>query len=177
MNVKSLFRQSLIRKTALVLGLALLALTPQSLQALPFNDDMVDVQPNAGEMTRPRVEGTVPVGGLSEALLSKEKALTLVNPLRGDEDTLVRGKVLFQVNCSACHGNIGAKEYVPGVAGSKMGAPDLSHEMYRERTDGHIFSYIRYGGAIMPALGWKLSQHETWEIISYVREVQGKKEN
>ena len=165
-----------LRQMMVLLGLGIILSAPLQVEALPFNDDMVDVQPNAGELTQPRVEGTVPVGMLEDALLTKETALTLTNPLTSTDDVLVRGKVLYQINCSACHGNIGEKDYAPGVAGSKMGAPDLSHQMYRDRTDGHVFSYIHFGGAIMPRLGWKLSTRETWEIISYVREVQKNKE-
>lgn len=146
------------------------------LQALPFNDDMVDIQLNAGEITRSRPEGTVPVGSAEVLLLDKLSAQQLQNPVRTSPESLIRGAYLYRVNCYACHGNIGSKDYRPGVAGTFMGAPDVSHEMFHSRSDGQIFSTIRYGGVIMPPLGWKLSYAETWDIVNYVRQVQSSKQ-
>ncbi|MCB0331689.1 MAG: cytochrome c, partial [Bdellovibrionales bacterium] len=41
------------------------------------------------------------------------------------------------------------------------------------KSDGHIFSYIHFGGvAIMPRYGYKLSPREHWDIVNYIRWMQ-----
>ena len=38
------------------------------------------------------------------------------------------------------------------------------------RTDGHIYSYIRYGGPLMPQYGDKITRIEDrWAVVDYVR--------
>lgn len=142
--------------------------------ALPFSDDMVENQLGSGQVVRQRPEGTVPVGSLNYILAeSKEEAKALKNPTLSDEYSVKRGQRLFQVNCAACHGEISATEHVAYPAGAQMGAPNLALENYHSRTDGEIYSAVHFGNLIMPAVGWKISPAETWDIVNYVRSVQG----
>jgi mono/diheme cytochrome c family protein len=53
-----------------------------------------------------------------------------------------------------------------------MPAADLLTEPTRQRTDGFLYSYIRYGGAVMPALGAQVTPGEAWDVINYVRHMQ-----
>lgn len=69
-------------------------------------------------------------------------------------------------------------QYAPGPVAMKFAAPpDITQEPYRTgRSDGNIYGIIHFGGmAVMPALGWKLSPTEHWDIINYVRHVQATK--
>ena len=145
--------------------------------ALPFNDDMVNNQIKTGQVTRPRPEGSVPRGIMQGQfpirLEKKEDAASFVNPKRGDKDAIAIGRRLFQTNCAPCHGNLEKVPYEPGVAGRFMGAPDLTVQLYKDRSDGSMYGTIHFGGlALMPAYGWKLSPTEHWDIISYVRAMQ-----
>jgi len=141
--------------------------------ALPFNDDMVHEQIVSGQFVRPRPEGTVAVGSLSEYMRPKAEMAQVKNPVPLTFESKKRGERLFAVNCSGCHGNIGATNYKPGVAGALMGAPNIATDLYKQKSDGEIFSAVQYGGlAIMPRLGWKLSTQETWDIVNYVRHAQ-----
>ena len=165
---------------ALVVGACML---PSIALALPFNKDMVDVQLRAGSATRPSVPGTVALGSLSYRVESKADAEQMANAVERDAASVGRGKRLFEVNCSACHGwyTPAGKVQPPvakGVSGENgyMGlpAPDITAEMYKQRTDGFFYGTIHFGGmAIMPAYGWKLSPHEHWDIVNYVRHIQG----
>jgi mono/diheme cytochrome c family protein len=153
----------------------LLGSSSSLVQALPFNDDMVHEQIMPGQFTRPRVAGTVPLGGVASHVPPKPEAANLANPVEATLASKLRGQRLFAINCQGCHGVIGAKDYKPGVAGALLGSPNLMDETYKTKTAGYIFATIRYGGmVIMPGLGWKLSSRETWDIVNYVQHVQVK---
>ena len=146
--------------------------------ALPFNDDMVNNQIKTGQIMRPKPEGVVArgvlAGDFTMRLDKKESAANFVNPKKGDKNSIAKGKRLFQINCTPCHGNIEKTPYEAGVAGKLIGAPDLTAQMYKDRTDGSIYGTIHFGGmALMPGYGWKLSPDEHWDVISYLRSAQG----
>ncbi len=149
-----------------------------SASALPFNNDMADMQIKTGQISRPRPEGAVALGTLEKGdykfkLEKKEDAASFTNPKKGNPVAIANGKRLFAINCSPCHGNMEKVPYEAGVAGRLIGAPDLTMPLYKERSDGSLYGTIHLGGmAIMPAYGWKLSPSEHWDIISYVRKIQ-----
>lgn len=146
-----------------------------SVYALPFNDDMVNTQEFvAGETSRQKPDGSVAVGVLDYRVKDKAEAEKLTNPLKGDAKSAMYGKRLFQVNCSPCHGSIESKPYTPGPVAAKFASPpDITGETYKQKSDGYIYGTIHFGGmALMPALGWKLSPTEHWDIVNYIRKVQ-----
>ncbi len=142
--------------------------------ALPFNDDMVEVQPTTGQIMRPQPKGSVSKGSLDYKVDSKEEAEKLVNPVPLTKDSVLRGQRLFEVNCGACHGVIG-KVHQPAVVGSMIPAPNLALPLYHDRTEGNMYGTIHFGLRIMYPVGWKLSATETWDIINYIRNVQQEK--
>ncbi len=172
LNCRSLKQSSKAVCLALtVVQLALSFAMPGAVQALPFNDDMVNSQIKTGQVMRPKVAGTVPLGSLNQSsVLTKEDAIKLENPVPTSADSVFVGKQLFRINCSPCHGKISKTS--PELGKVQMGAPNLGDPMYHSRTDGQIYSTVHFGNIIMPALGWKLSPAETWDIINYVRSVQ-----
>ena len=153
-----------------------LLMTSVNVFALPFNDDMVDVSIRTGKFSRPRVAGTVPHGAAALARLESKEAVPqdIKNTTEPSTHSLIRGERLFSANCSPCHGSIDADKWAPGVAGALMGAPNISDKAY-ERTDYSYYTTVRFGHIIMPALGWKLSDDEIWDVVNYVRSVQSKK--
>ena len=52
--------------------------------------------------------------------------------------------------------------------------PDLTLEIFRQRTDGLIYATIRDGGPIMPGQAEALLHQERWDIVNYLRSLQGK---
>jgi mono/diheme cytochrome c family protein len=165
--------------TAVACALAL-ALIPAIASALPFNDDMVNTQLKTGQVMRGPVKGTLPRGMLAYHLENKKDAENLQNPLKGDALSTANGERLFRVNCFPCHGNISASgQYTPGPVaqpGKFMAPPDITSQVYKDKSDGYIYGTIHFGGlAMMPAYGWKLSPTEHWDIFNYVRKVQATK--
>ena len=165
-----------------VLLFAALAL-PSFVAALPFNDDMVNVQKRTGSVMRPKPADSIALGSLDYVVNTREEAQKLSNPLKGDKESAQRGRVLFSMNCYPCHGNIETQPsgsgYTGGPVSQKMlvRAPDLRAPVYRDnRTDGDIYGAIHFGSpsGLMQPLGWKFSPREHWDLVNFVRSVQQK---
>ncbi|MCI5064739.1 cytochrome c [bacterium] len=167
--------------------------------ALPFNDDMVHDQFKTSEVMRDRPEGSIPVGAgkyrVSETLATKNLTpegiaarAEVQSPFPSTEKSVAAGRRLWAVNCSPCHGSYTGeadpnlptsakflKSIDPAVAGATSG-PTLVSKSYitdPAKSDGHLFSYIHFGGlAVMPRYGYKLSPEEHWNIIHYIRWMQ-----
>lgn len=161
-------------KVALVLSLASLVAVSEAI-ALPFNDDMVDVQKRTGTIMRQKAPGTVAIGMSEYYVPSREEAEKMTNPVKADAASLAKGKRLFAVNCLPCHGDISKKPYQPGAVGKKtlQTPPDLTLDTYKTRTDGSIFATIHFGIRLMPGHGWKLTPTDHWDIVNYIRNQQG----
>ena len=145
--------------------------------ALPFNDDMVDVQKRTGVMMRQKAPGTVPLGMSEYHVATKADAEKMTNPIKADDRSVDNGKRLFSVNCTPCHGDISKKPWAPGYVAAKLPLipPDPTTDAYKARSDGFFYGTIHFGGAaLMPALGWKLSPTEHWDVVNYIRSEQGK---
>jgi len=159
-------------KNVLTIGLLIGLGMSSKVQALPFNDDMVESQISAGQVMRPKVADTVPLGSADYLTYSKEEAALLKNIKTANPVSVLTGKRLFAINCSPCHGKISKKNYVPGAVSQFMPGPNLADDFYKQRTDGDILATVKYGNIIMPAIGWKLSNNEIWDIVNYIRETQ-----
>ncbi len=166
-----------VHRLATTLGAALLVHSVGSVYALPFNDDMVNINKHSrtGVMMREKSPNSVPVGSVATRLTSKEAAEALVNPLKGDKESAARGKRLWAVNCLPCHGDISKVPYQPGYVAAKLPLmpPDPTSDAYKTRTDGFFYGVVHLGAqGIMPVLGWKFSDTEHWDITNYIREMQ-----
>lgn len=167
-------------KLSLKFLLVVTCVAAQTAAALPFNNDMFDVQLRPGSTTRGKPNGSVPIGSLEYRVTSKEEALNLKNTVKSTARSIRNGARLFTVNCAPCHGDISAKPYVRGpvsnAAAVFAAVPDISEKFYKDKPDGHFYGIIHFGGmAFMPAYGWKLSPNEHWDIVNYIRKVQNSK--
>ncbi|NIS79013.1 MAG: c-type cytochrome [Anaerolineales bacterium] len=158
------------RRGLITIGLGLapfiigLLLTYQIIR-VPFPTDMED-SPAVGYQESPRLsppEGVVPIQG--EPVIPEEFP---VNPIPSDEISLQRGKILYQIHCSLCHGDLGhgdgpLAEFFPrtpeNLAGSRAAA----------EFDGSVYLAIRQGFGQMPALAENLTIREHWDVINYIR--------
>ncbi len=84
---------------------------------------------------------------------------------------MAHGAGLFAARCQCCHGADGHG----GGPVSKLfpPAPDLGYSVVKERSDGYIFGTITFGGRAMPALAEGLDDRDRWDLVNYVRRVQG----
>ena len=151
--------------------LSLLWMTGQSF-GWPWNKDMARqpaLKPQWQAVPLP-LEGSVPMQG-KEAARSREDAANIKNPVPSTAKSVENGKRLFQIYCSVCHGTEG-KGMGP-VATKFVPPPDITSAFFKARTDGFLYETIRGGGPLMPAQGEGLSPKERWDIVNYLRSLQG----
>ncbi len=140
----------------------------------PWSTDMAR-QPSIKPQEAPRVPpaNSIPIQGKEPKIDRIEAGKLLHNPIAPTKTSLDDGKRLFEVYCTPCHG-VDAKGHGP-VATKFVPPPDLTLEMFRQRPDGYIYEQITSGGPIMPGQGEALRPRERWEIVNYLRTLQGKK--
>lgn len=161
----------------LSLAVALL-LTPALAQAWPWSQDManqVSIKPQesadpANPGMRPFPKRSVPVPGTMTIVKDSAAADKLVNPVAADEKSVAKGAGLFAIYCTPCHGKEGKGD---GLVGAKLALRpyDLSQDSTKQRTDGFIWGYLTFGGAVMPTYANDLSPTERWHVVNYVRKV------
>ena len=150
------------------------------LKLVPWFDHMIQspaVHPyESASVPRNTVPGTVPIdrleGDWGTAWNSGqfEVADAIRNPLTDSAAALVKGDTLYHIYCALCHGPAGAAN---GTVGPRMGAPSLLTAQARGRSDGHIYSLIRYGRGVMPRYGDKIPLAAArWAVVTYVRKLQ-----
>ena len=107
-----------------------------------------------------------------DALMTNREAIgrRFTPTVVADDSALARGERLFKRTCTPCHG-ASMKGDGP-VAARFMPPPDLLGATSRGRSDGYIYTYIRYGGPIMPKYGHTLTVDQTWAVIHYLRSQQ-----
>ena len=157
---------------------AVLLLTPVLAQAWPWSDDManqVSAKPQeSADKNSPGMKvfpkRSIPVPATASLVKDMAAAEKLVNPVAADDKSIAHGSKLFQIYCVPCHGSAGKGD---GLVGTKMLLKpyDLTAEQTVARTDGFIWGYMTFGGAIMPNYANDLSPTERWQVVNYMRKV------
>jgi mono/diheme cytochrome c family protein len=131
----------------------------------------MEVQPSFRpmEMPLPVPEDSVPIEGAAyvSGIGSPD------NPLPADEASLQRGRVLFDINCRLCHGLEGRGDGSVAAYLKTVPPRDLTDESVKNLNDGDIFLTITNGKPFMPPLGENLFVHHRWDVVNYVRQLQG----
>jgi mono/diheme cytochrome c family protein len=99
-----------------------------------------------------------------------------VNPVPADQVSLKRGEQFFGIACALCHGadGKGTGPFAAFLATSKPA--NLLDEDIISESDGAIFMTITSGvPGSMPSLRENLPDaHSRWDVVNYVRLLQGK---
>jgi len=83
------------------------------------------------------------------------------------------GKKSVETNCASCHGPQG-KGDGPAAAALSPKPANWTGDKTKKETDGELFWKISNGRGPMPP--WKhLPEKERWQIVNYIRELQGVK--
>jgi len=98
-----------------------------------------------------------------------------INPIGSDAKTLTSGQILFDNNCTSCHGEKGRGD---GPAGKNLNPRPANIARFAKMpmaSDAYLFWTISEGGvpvqSAMPPFKKGLSEQEIWEIISYLRQL------
>ncbi|MDH5544058.1 MAG: c-type cytochrome [Gammaproteobacteria bacterium] len=166
-----------IRKLILISAAIIL---PTQVFAWPWSTDMMN-QPSIKPQEGPPAafpKRSVPVTGVPTTVKTREEAEKFKSPIPVSEATIKKGRDLFGIYCSACHGYDG-KATTP--VSERIGAIDLTSEYVQQSlTEGWIWGTITFGSAIMPAYGTPsgrddkrgsndLSPEERWYVVNYVK--------
>ena len=157
-----------------------LALTSTVAFGLPWDIDMADAQTVKAyeyEMSPPP-EGTVlqpneltPGWYRDNYTLGTPAGNALTNPLPKTDATLATGKRMFDIYCTACHGdgvelNSNVSENYPGIA---ILAGDSPAARLKAIPDGRLYLTIRNGFGLMPAYDYAMNDDEMWSLVHYAR--------
>ena len=130
-----------------------------------------------GKTMRNPVEGTIPIGyepylyaknDTDRVLAGKE----LINPFQNNEQNLDRGKQVYTVFCSSCHGEKGdGKGFL--FTSKKYPYPpgNLLTEKIKNNPEGEIFHVVTVGFGVMPQHGSQVRPEDRWKVAMYVKEV------
>lgn len=123
------------------------------------------------------VDGTIPVNqevyhlpntidGYNEAVTRTE------NPVKLTEDVLARGKAVYTIHCTPCHGPAGDGEGT-AVVGSeyRLAKPPISfiNPVGGELTAGRIFHVVTHGRNLMGSYASQISVEDRWKVVHYVQ--------
>ncbi|MBN1372580.1 MAG: c-type cytochrome [Anaerolineaceae bacterium] len=169
---------AVLKRLFIVLGLVTVPL----LLGLLFTYDVLkiewisfmEIQPsfNAQEDPLPLPPRSIPVQGAAYV----PELGAPVNPLVADEASLARGKEQYEINCQICHG-ANADGKGPFAVYLRTRPPvSLLEGNALTGSDGAMFLTITNGieGA-MPSLKENLPEpNMRWDIVNYIRSLQGK---
>jgi len=93
------------------------------------------------------------------------------NPVAADATSIAAGKQVYEKNCANCHGKTGAGDGAMGAELNPKPANLAAGEWKHGSSDGEIFAVIKEGvkGTGMKSFNSKLTAHQMWDVINYVR--------
>jgi len=105
------------------------------------------------------------------------EAAKVKNPVPADATSIAAGKTIYAKNCAGCHGDTGMGDGRMGEELNPKPSNLTDAEWTHGSTDGEIFKTIHDGAAQtgMKAYGRKLSEHEIWDVVNYIRSIGPKK--
>ena len=92
-------------------------------------------------------------------------------PLEVTPTLMRRGEERFNINCTVCHGPLGAGDGIVKQYGLAT-VVTLQDDRIRNMSDGEIFDTITHGKNTMMAYGPRVTVQDRWAIISYLRALQ-----
>ena len=160
-----------------LLVLLSLTITTQLVYAFPWSYNMwkqPSIKPYEQPMEYPENSVTTDGTRLKPVERQKLEAITK-NPQPFTKESVERGNKEYHKLCVVCHGPDAKGNGIIVTKGHGFYPVDLTSQTVRDRTDGYIYAYIMYGGKVMmPAYGESVTEQNAWDIINYVRSLEGK---
>ncbi len=131
---------------------------------------------NNGITSQLPVEGTIARGQEPYDLPNSEEGyqaskLDSVNHLNTSKLDLNKGKKLYNIYCSSCHGTTGDGQGVLVKREKFLGVPSFKDRVV---TAGSIYHVIMYGRNMMGSHSSQLLPEERWQVVNYVQNLKKK---
>lgn len=94
---------------------------------------------------------------------------SLRSPIPNTDVNLEKGKYLYGIYCSVCHGDQGDGQGALVKNEKFLGVPNYKD---REITEGSIYHVIMYGRNLMGSHSSQLNEQERWQITQYVQKLR-----
>jgi mono/diheme cytochrome c family protein len=116
--------------------------------------------------------------------ITTQEAAKLTNPVASTPESIAAGKMAYDINCAACHGNMAQGAVKAGVTISiieeqgRKQPPDLTDDQWDYgSTDGEIYAVIKKGipPTMMAAWDGRIPDDGIWSIVNYIRTLAPKK--
>ena len=150
-------------------------LIPSLAMAWPWSTDMMDqisIKPQHGPMgVRAFPDHSVPIPSTNTSMrvADRDEADAAKNPVPATPESIHNGMKLFEINCTPCHNYSGKGDGPVGMKLTLQPFDLTSDRIQHEVTEGHIFGYMTFGGAVMPSYANDLYPNERWDIVNFVR--------
>ncbi|HVU16383.1 MAG TPA: cytochrome c [Candidatus Didemnitutus sp.] len=92
-------------------------------------------------------------------------------PVTVDQELLKRGQDRFQIYCQPCHGALGDGNGITRSYGM-IATASYHDDRIRKMPEGEIFNTITHGKNTMMSYADKLSVHDRWAVIAYIRALE-----
>jgi mono/diheme cytochrome c family protein len=139
----------------------------QAYEEVKYNDQRQGFIPPEGSI--PIDGGEAPVSNIIDAASD-----VLVNPHPANFESIENGRVYYERYCATCHG-LGGLGDGPVSVTSELNGPLAGvlavagpTSIARIRSDGHIYTSIRYGRRRMPGYN-RIQSDDRWDIVNYLR--------
>jgi len=96
------------------------------------------------------------------------------NPFAGNAAAIAEGKKIFMTTCAPCHGTTGRGDG-PAAAALNPKPANYTTKAISAESDGALFWKLSEGRGAMVPFKSTYSEKQRWELITYIRTLQGKK--
>jgi len=138
-----------------------------------FKDSMTNQLPVEGTVSRGHMPFPFATKTIGDRAVNQTLAgLQLTNPIDYSDESVSKGKRLFNIYCKVCHGKTGAGDgylYTSGLFPAKP--TSLIDSYVQNKPDGEIYYVITAGSisGLMGPHGTQVTPDERWMIINYIR--------
>jgi len=138
-----------------------------------FKDSVTNQLPVEGTVSRGHMPFPFATSTIGDRAVNQTLAgLQLINPVVYSDESVAKGKKLFNIYCKVCHGKTGAGDghlYTSGLFPAKP--TSLVDSYVQNKSDGEIYYVITAGSisGLMGPHGTQVTPDERWMIINYLR--------